>query len=389
MPIRPYTEAQVKGRRVLVRADLNVPLSGGAVSDRTRIRAVVPTLRHLVDQGARVVVVSHLGRPKGEPDPALSLRPVAAALGEELGTEVAFVADTVGDEARAAAEGLADGQVLVLENLRFDPREKKNDAEFSKALAALAEVYVCDAFGTMHRAHASVVGVTEHLDSYAGALVAREVEAMGRLVEDPPRPYVALLGGAKVSDKVPLIENLQAKVDRFLIGGAMAFCFLKARGVEVGKSLVEESAVETAGELLATLGEKLMLPSDVVIAPGFDADDQGQVVGVDAIPADMAGFDVGPATVAAFGAEIRGAGAVLWNGPMGVFEKPGFAAGTRGVGEALAESEAFSVVGGGDSAAAAAQFGLSDRMSHVSTGGGASLEFMSGAKLPGIAALGG
>ena len=287
-----------------------------------------------------------------------------------------------------AAEGLEDGQVLILENLRFDAREKANDPEFSKALASLADVYVSDAFGTLHRAHASVVGVTEHLPSYAGLLVDREIQAFARLEGDAlKRPFVALMGGSKVSDKVPLVDNLEARADRFLVGGAMAFCFLKAQGKQVGKSKVEEDAVDAAGKMLADLGDKLVLPTDVVVAPEFSADAPATTVSVDAIPEDQMGLDIGPESAAHYAEVLKQAGTVLWNGPMGVFEMEPFAAGTRVVAEALAEGSAFSVVGGGDSAAAAARFQVADKMGHVSTGGGASLEYVSGKTLPGLAAL--
>lgn len=388
MPIRSVREAELAGKRVLTRVDLNVPLRGGDVADDTRVRAILPNLEFMLSKGARVILCAHLGRPKGEANPDFSLEPVARYLGGLLEAPVRFVADTVGPEAQQAAQALEDGQVLVLENLRFDGREKGNDPEFARALADLADVYVSDAFGTLHRAHASVVGVTEHLPSYAGLLVDKEIQAFARLEgEALKRPFVALMGGSKVSDKVPLVDNLESRADRFLVGGAMAFCFLKAQGKEVGKSKVEEDAVDAAAKMLDDLGDKLVLPSDVVVAPEFSADAPATIVSVDAIPVDQMGLDIGPESAAHYGSLLKEAGTVLWNGPMGVFEMEPFAAGTRVVAEALAEGEAFSVVGGGDSAAAAALFGVSEKMGHVSTGGGASLEYVSGATLPGLAAL--
>lgn len=379
--------ADVARKRVLMRADLNVPLEDGAVADATRIRAVVPTVKKLLDGGARVILMSHLGRPKGKPDPAFTLRPVAAALADHLGVPVDFCEETVGDAAKERVAAMPEGGVLLLENLRFHEGEKANDPGFSKQLAELGDVYVNDAFGTCHRAHASVVGVPALLPHYAGLVVEREIAAMGRLLGEPDRPYVALLGGSKVSDKVPLVENLEARVDRFLVGGAMAFCFLKAQGKDVGKSRVEEEAVGEAGRILEKLGDRILLPTDVVVAPSLGDEVPTATVSVDAIPADQMGLDIGPATAEAFATELEKAGTVLWNGPMGCFETKPFDAGTRVVAQALARGQGFSVVGGGDSAAAVAEFDLADKMGHVSTGGGASLEFMSGATLPGIAAL--
>lgn len=388
MPIPSIREADFRGKRTLVRVDLNVPLEDGKISDDTRIQAILPTLRVLLDQKARVILVSHLGRPKDAPDPRFSLAPVAAYLSALVEEPVHFVPATIGPEAKKAVEQLREGEVLVLENVRFDPREKKNDPEFSKELASLADVFVSDAFGTCHRAHASVVGVAKLLPSYAGLLVDKEVQAFSKLQGDAvQRPFVALLGGSKVSDKVPLVENLKDTVDRFVVGGAMAFCFLKAQGKNVGKSKVEEDAVAEAGRILKLLGDRIMLPTDVVVAPEFKEDSPATVVSVDEIPGDQMGLDIGPETSKAYAALLAEAGTVIWNGPMGVFEMEAFSQGTRAVGEALASSKAFSVVGGGDSAAAAARFELADRMGHVSTGGGASLEYMSGVELPGLAAL--
>lgn len=388
MTIRSVRDADLKGRRVLTRVDLNVPLRDGAVADDTRIRAILPNLELMLQAGARVILVAHLGRPKGKPDARYSLQPVAEYLDAKIPQAVRFVPSSIGPEAAAAVAALKDGEVLLLENLRFHPGEEANDAGLARQLADLADVYVSDAFGTLHRAHASVAAVTEYLPSYAGLLVERELEAFRRMEGDAlARPFVALMGGAKVSDKVPLIENLKDRVDRFLVGGAMAFCFLKAKGLSVGGSKVEEDAVEEAGRLLGVLGDRIELPTDVVVAAEFSAEASPSVVPVTAIPADQMGLDIGPDTAARFAGFLEQAGTVLWNGPMGVFEMAPFAEGTRRVGEALARSKAFTIVGGGDSAAAVAQFELEDRMGHVSTGGGASLEYMSGIKLPGLAAL--
>ncbi|MEO3777902.1 phosphoglycerate kinase [Micromonospora sp. B11E3] len=387
----------VSGRRVLVRADLNVPLDKqtGAITDDGRIRAVLPTLTALTGAGARVVVFSHLGRPKGEPNPQYSLRPVAARLGELLGAEVRFAEDTVGDSARSAVDALADGEVAVLENLRFNKGEtSKDDAErgaFADQLAALGEAYVDDAFGAVHRKHASVYDVPARLPHFAGRLVLREVEVLSRLTGEPERPYVVVLGGSKVSDKLGVIEALLPKVDRLLIGGGMCFTFLKAQGLEVGTSLLEEEMVQTCRNLLERSEGKIMLPVDVVAADAFSPDAAHDVVRVDGIPSHRLGLDIGPETVAGFAAaltEAAGARTIFWNGPMGVFEMAPYADGTRGVAQAIAESKAFTVVGGGDSAAAVRALGLDEKsFDHISTGGGASLEYLEGNPLPGIAAL--
>ncbi|SCL19087.1 phosphoglycerate kinase [Micromonospora pallida] len=392
----------VSGRRVLVRADLNVPLDKqtGAITDDGRIRAVLPTLGALVQAGAKVVVCSHLGRPKGAPDPQFSLRPVAGRLGELLGAPVHFATDTVGDSARSTVEGLADGQAALLENLRFNKGEtSKDDAErgaFADQLAAFAEAYVDDAFGAVHRKHASVYDVPARLPHVAGRLVLREVEVLGKLTGEPERPYVVVLGGSKVSDKLAVIEALLPKVDRLLIGGGMCFTFLKAQGHEVGTSLLEEEMVETCGNLLARSEGKIMLPVDVVVADAFAPDAAHDVVRADGIPSHRLGLDIGPETVAGFSAALKdaagggpgGARTIFWNGPMGVFEMPAFAHGTRGVAEAIAKADAFTVVGGGDSAAAVRALGLDESsFGHISTGGGASLEYLEGKTLPGIAAL--
>ncbi|MFF5172230.1 phosphoglycerate kinase [Micromonospora sp. NPDC000089] len=384
----------VSGRRVLVRADLNVPLDkqSGDITDDGRIRAVLPTLSALVQGGAKVVVCSHLGRPKGEPDPQFSLRPVAGRLGELLGAPVRFASDTVGESARATVDELADGQVALLENLRFNKGEtSKDDAErgaFADQLAAFGEAYVDDAFGAVHRKHASVYDVPARLPHVAGRLVLREVEVLSRLTGEPERPYVVVLGGSKVSDKLAVIEALLPTVDRLLIGGGMCFTFLKAQGHEVGSSLLEQEMVETCGNLLERANGKIMLPVDVVAADAFAPDAAHDTVPADGIPSHRLGLDIGPETVAGFAAALSQAKTIFWNGPMGVFEMPAFAAGTRGVAEAITKTDAFTVVGGGDSAAAVRALGLDESsFGHISTGGGASLEYLEGKTLPGIAAL--
>jgi phosphoglycerate kinase len=385
----------VSGRTVLVRADLNVPLDGARITDDGRIRASLPTLRALTGAGARVIMTAHLGRPKGATDPAYSLAPVAARLGELLGTPVQAATDVVGDSAREAVAGLADGHVLLLENVRFDPRETSKDPAERSALAGeLATLvgpdgaFVSDGFGVVHRAQASVVEVAERLPSYAGTLVVDELTTLRRLTESPERPYAVVLGGSKVSDKLAVIEALLPKVDTLLVGGGMCFTFLVALGHPVGDSLLERDMVDVCARLLKTSGDTIRLPSDVVVADKFAADANTRTVTADAIPDGWLGLDIGPETVRDFAAALAGAATVFWNGPMGVFEMAPFAAGTRGVAEAIAGSGAFSVVGGGDSAAAVRQLGLpEDGFSHISTGGGASLEFLEGKKLPGVAVL--
>ncbi|MCG5462236.1 phosphoglycerate kinase [Micromonospora sp. NPDC053740] len=384
----------VSGRRVLVRADLNVPLDKqtGAITDDGRIRAVLPTLGALVEAGAKVVVCSHLGRPKGAPDPQFSLGPVAGRLGELLGAPVHFATDTVGESARSTVADLADGQVALLENLRFNAGEtSKDEAErgaFADQLAAFGDAYVDDAFGAVHRKHASVFDVPARLPHVAGRLVLREVEVLSKLTADPERPYVVVLGGSKVSDKLAVIEALLPTVDRLLIGGGMCFTFLKAQGLEVGTSLLEKDMVDTCRNLLERSGGKIMLPVDVVVADAFAPDAAHDTVRVDGIPSHRLGLDVGPETVAGFSAALSQAKTIFWNGPMGVFEMPAFAAGTRGIAEAITKADAFSVVGGGDSAAAVRALGLDESsFGHISTGGGASLEYLEGKTLPGIAAL--
>ena len=382
----------VTGRRVLVRADLNVPLDGDTITDDGRIRAVLPTLTALVAGGARVVVMSHLGRPKGAPEPKYSLAPVARRLGELLGDEVAFATDTVGDSARSTVDGLTDGHVALLENLRFEPGETSKDSAereaFARALAAFGESYVDDAFGAVHRKHASVYDVPKLLPAYAGGLVLRELEVLGRLTGEPDRPYIVVLGGSKVSDKLAVIEALAPRVDELLIGGGMCFTFYKALGYEVGDSLLEDDMVQTCRDLLARYAGKLKLPTDVVIADRFAEDAQTRTVPDNEIPNGWKGLDIGPLTVAAFSEALAGARTVFWNGPMGVFELAPFAAGTRGVAEAITKVDGFTVVGGGDSAAAVRQLGLDETaFGHISTGGGASLEYLEGKNLPGVEAL--
>jgi phosphoglycerate kinase len=384
----------VSGRRVLLRADLNVPLDKQTreITDDGRIRASLPTLQALRDAGARIVVAAHLGRPKGAPDPQYSLAPVAARLGELLGADVPLAADVAGDDARTRAEALGDGDVLLLENVRFEAAEtSKDDAErggLADRFAALADVFVDDAFGAVHRKHASVYDVALRLPHVAGRLVATELDVLTRLTQDPERPYVVVLGGSKVSDKLAVIEALLPKVDRLLVGGGMCFTFLAAQGHGVGKSLLEADQVETCNRLLAEAGERIVLPLDVVCAPEFSAEVETTTVPVDQIPDDQLGLDVGPRTVEAFGRELGGARTVFWNGPMGVFELAPFQAGTRGVAEAVAAVDGLSVVGGGDSAAAVRQLGLDEAAyGHISTGGGASLEYLEGRELPGLAVL--
>lgn len=382
----------LRGRRVLVRSDLNVPLDGATITDDGRIRASVPTIRALTDKGARVVVTAHLGRPKGEPESRYSLAPVAARLGELLGQPVAFATDTVGESARSTVDGLADGQVALLENVRFDSREtSKDDAErgaFADELAAFADAFVSDGFGAVHRKHASVYDVAKRLPHAAGGLVLDEVEVLRKLTEAPDRPYAVVLGGAKVSDKLGVIDNLLAKADLLLIGGGMVFTFLAAQGYEIGKSLLEADQIETVKGYLTQAGDRIVLPTDVVAATAVSADAEHAVVPVDAIPKDRMGVDIGPESARLFAEKLADAHTVFWNGPMGVSEIPAFAEGTRAVAEALTKIDGLSVVGGGDSAAAVRALGFAeDAFGHISTGGGASLEYLEGKTLPGLAVL--
>ncbi len=381
----------VAGRRVLLRADLNVPLDGSGVADDLRISESLPTIRALAGAGARVVVMSHLGRPKGRVSEELRLEPVAVRLTELLGAPVAAATDVVGEDARRTVDALDDGQVALLENLRFEPGEEANDDVFADALAALGDAYVDDAFGAAHRAHASVVGVpARHEQKAGGLLLGKELSALSRLLDDAPRPFVAILGGAKVSDKLGVIDSLLQRVDRLLIGGAMCFTFLRAQGFRVGSSRVEDDQLDIVTGLLERAeqrGVELLLPVDVIAADGFDADADHRRVSADDIPDGWMGLDVGPETVERFAAALGDAGSVLWNGPMGVFEWDAFAAGTEGVARAVVACNGFTVIGGGDSAAAVRKLGVSEQVSHVSTGGGASLEFLEGRELPGVAAL--
>jgi len=387
--------AGVRGRCVLVRADLNVPLDGETITDDGRVRASLPTVEKLTGAGARVVVAAHLGRPKGEPDPQFSLRPVARRLGELLGSEVALAGDVVGESARETVAGLGDGQVALLENVRFDPREtSKDDAErgaLADELVALVgerAAFVSDGFGVVHREQASVYDIAKRLPGYAGGLVLSEVEVLRTLTGDPQRPYVVVLGGSKVSDKLGVIQALLPKVDSLVIGGGMAYTFLAAKGYGIGSSLVQQDQVDNTAQLLAEHGDKIVLPVDLVVADQFAADASTRVVPVESVPDGWMGLDVGPRSVERFAGLLADARTVFWNGPAGVFEWPAFAEGTRGVAQSIVDSDAFSVVGGGDSAAAVRTLGLpEDGFSHISTGGGASLEFLEGKKLPGVAVL--
>ncbi len=382
-------DVDVKGKRVLVRVDFNVPMENGQVTDDRRIRAALPTLQYLLDQGASVILMSHLGRPKDGPDPKYKMDAAAARLGELLNRPVKKLDDCVGPQVEAVVNEMKPGDVTVLENTRFYPEEKKNNPDFSAKLAKLGQVYVNDAFGSAHRAHASTEGVTQTLrPAVAGFLMEKELNYLGRALANPEHPFLAIMGGAKISDKISVIENLLSKVDSLLIGGGMANTFFVAQGLNVGKSLVEAEAIDTAKKLLAENADKLILPVDCVIAPEFKADADSRVVPVDEVPEGWMILDIGPATVAHFANRLAAAKTVVWNGPMGVFEFPKFAEGTFAVAKALANlQDATTIIGGGDSAAAAEQSGLADKMSHISTGGGASLEFLEGKVLPGVAAL--
>jgi len=382
-------DADVEGRRVLLRADLNVPLEDGGVADDTRIRAALPTIELLRERGASVVLCSHLGRPEDR-DPALSMAPVAERLSELLGTGVELAPAVVGPEVQAAAAALEAGDVLLLENTRYEPGETRDDSELARGLADLAELYVNDAFGAAHRAHASTAGVARHLPAYAGLLLEREVRELTAVLDDPARPLVVVLGGAKVSDKVAVIERFLELADEILIGGAMCFSFLRAQGIATGKSLVEEEGIDLARQALEAAGSsrcELRLPTDLVLGESFSAEAEPTVLDGVEVPDELMGLDIGPATAASYAARIEAAGVVFWNGPMGAFELEPFAGGTRAVAEAVAASSATTVVGGGDSAAALAAFGLADRVSWLSTGGGASLELIEGKELPGVEAL--
>ena len=385
-------DVDVAGKKILLRCDFNVPQDKetGAITSDKRIVAALPTIRYLLEKKAAVIACSHLGKPKGEWKAKLSLAPVAQRLSELLGQEVIFAKDIVGEDAKAKAAALQGGQIMLLENLRFDPREEKNDPSFAEELASMAELYVSDAFGTVHRAHASTAGVAAYLPAVSGLLVAKELEVMGGALNDPKRPFVAVLGGAKVSDKIGVINNLLDKADTIIIGGGMAYTFAKAQGGSIGKSLCEEDKLDYAREMIAKAeknGVKLLLPSDTLAADDFSNDAKRQVVSTMAIPDGWEGMDIGPDTIRTFCDAVKGAGTVVWNGPMGVFEFENFAAGTRAMAQALADSGAITIVGGGDSAAAVEQMGFADKITHISTGGGASLEFLEGLELPGVACL--
>ncbi|MBO7690243.1 MAG: phosphoglycerate kinase [Clostridia bacterium] len=390
-------DINVKGKKVLVRCDFNVPLKDGKITDENRLVAALPTIQKLVADGAKVILCSHLGKPKGEPVPELSLAPVAVRLSELLGQPVTFAADdnVVGENAKAAVAAMNDGDIVLLENTRYRSEETNNEPAFSEELGSLADLFVNDAFGTAHRAHCSTVGVVDYVEeAVSGYLIAKELKYLGDAVDDPKRPFVCILGGAKVADKLSVIENLLQKADTLIIGGGMAYTFVKAQGGKVGTSLVDDTKIDYCREMLLKAAEhdvKIVLPADSVVAKAFpdpiDAPIETEVVDTDAIPDDMMGLDIGPVTAETFAKEVASAATVVWNGPMGVFENPTTAAGTLAVAKALAESDAVSVIGGGDSAAAVNQLGLGDQMTHISTGGGASLEFLEGKELPGIAAM--
>ncbi len=382
----------VKGKKVLVRCDFNVPMdkATGVITDDKRIKAALPTIKYLMDNGAAVILCSHLGKPKGEWKESLSLAPVAVRLEEVLGAKVIFAKDIIGEDAKAKAAALQGGEVMLLENLRFDKREEKNDPEFAKELASMAEIYVSDAFGTVHRAHASTEGVSHYLPAVSGYLIQKELEIIGGALADPKRPLVAILGGSKVSSKIGVINNLLEIADTIIIGGGMAYTFAVAMGGKVGDSLLEADWVDYAKDMIkkaADKGVNLLLPTDTVVADAFAADANSKVLPTGEIEDGWQGLDIGPATVEAYCAAVKDAGTVIWNGPMGVFEFPAFANGTKAIAEALSQTSAITIVGGGDSAAAVEQLGYADKMTHISTGGGASLEFMEGKVLPGVACL--
>ena len=385
-------DIDVKGRKVIERCDFNVPMADGKITDDTRITSSLPTINYLLDQGAAVILMSHMGRPKGKADMNYTLKPVADRLSALLGRQVMFISspDVVDDRVKAAAAALKPGQVMLLENVRFRKEETDNDPGFAKELASMADIYVNDAFGTAHRAHASTAGIASYLPSVSGFLIEKEIRFLGDAVNDPARPFVAIMGGAKVSDKIPVIENLLTKVDTIMIGGGMAYTFFKAMGLEIGTSILDEESIGLAGDLLEKAeksGVKMMLPVDVVCAGEFSNDAPARICSREDIPADMMGMDIGPETVRIYSAEIEKASTVVWNGPMGVFEMENFAMGTRSIAEALSRCSGVTIIGGGDSAAAVEHFGLAGKMTHISTGGGASLEFLEGKELPGVAVL--
>lgn len=384
-------EIDVKGKKVLVRVDFNVPLDeNGNITDDRRIRGALPTIQYLREQGAKVVLMSHLGRPKGKFNEKYSLKPVADRLSERLNAEVRLAKDVIGDEVKSMVDSLQNGDVMLLENVRFYAEEEKNDKEFSRKIASLGDIYINDAFGTAHRAHATTAGVADYLPSAIGYLIKKELDIMGKALSEPERPFVAVLGGAKVSDKIGVIENLLDKVDTLLIGGGMAYTFYKAMGYEVGKSILEVEKIELAGEIMKKAekkGVKLLLPVDIVVAPEFKNGVPSKTVEASSIPSDQMGLDIGERTREVYSEIIRKAKTVVWNGPMGVFEMPDFAKGTFSLAKAMSECEGTTIVGGGDSAAAVEQLGFADKITHISTGGGASLEFLEGKVLPGIAVI--
>ncbi|WP_050616385.1 phosphoglycerate kinase [Bacillus testis] len=383
-------DIDVKGKRVFCRVDFNVPMQNGQITDDTRVRAALPTIQYLMEQGAKVILASHMGRPKGQVNEELRLTPVAKKLSELLGKEVAKADEAYGDAVKAQIEKMNDGDVLLLENVRFYAGEEKNDPELAKEFASLADIFVNDAFGAAHRAHASTEGIAKLIPAVSGFLMQKELDVLGKALSNPERPFTAIIGGAKVKDKIGVIENLLEKVDNLIIGGGLAYTFIKAQGYEIGQSLLEEDKIELAKTFMAKAKEKgvnFLMPVDAVIAPEFGENVETKVVDIDAIPADWQALDIGPKTVELYADAIKKSKLVIWNGPMGVFEFDKFAGGTKGVAQALAESDAYSVIGGGDSAAAVEKFHMADKMSHISTGGGASLEFMEGKELPGVVAL--
>lgn len=389
-PKKTMNDVEVKGKRVFVRVDFNVPMEDGKITDDTRIRAALPTIKHLVDEGAKVILASHLGRPKGEVVEDMRLTAVGNRLAELLGKPVLKLDESVGETVKTAVHNMNDGDVVLLENVRFHKGEEKNDAELAKQFAELAEIYVNDAFGAAHRAHASTAGIAEYLPAVSGFLLQKELDVLGKALSDPERPFTAIIGGAKVKDKIGVIDHLLDKVDNLIIGGGLAYTFVKAQGHEIGNSLVEEDKIELAKEFMQKAKDKgvnFLMPVDAVVASEFSKDADSKVVDIDAIPTDWMGLDIGPKTVALYADTIKNSKLIIWNGPMGVFEMEKFADGTKGVAEAMAETAGYTIIGGGDSAAAVEKFHVADKMDHISTGGGASLEFMEGKELPGVVAL--